>query len=326
MGFFEILALPLAPEEASSMAPEVDRLALFMLLFSAFVSLGIAAAIVYFAIRYRRRPGRAVGAPIEGSTRVELLWIGIPTLIALFMFGWGAQIYVKLATPPPDAMEIYVVAKQWMWRFQHPDGQKEIDELHVPVGRDVVLILATEDVIHSFSVPAFRIKADVVPGRYRTVWFRATRPGVYPLYCAEFCGTSHSAMTGSIVALEPARYQAWQSTGVATGTLASAGEKLFEQLACNTCHRGDTQGRGPVLTGLYGKSVPLRGGGAVIADEAYLRESILAPEAKIVAGFDPIMPVFNGLLGEEQVLQLVAYIRSLGGAPGRNPRPASEAP
>jgi cytochrome c oxidase subunit 2 len=203
-----------------------------------------------------------------------------------------------------------------MWKFQHLDGQREINELHVPVGRAVKLIMTSEDVIHDFFVPAFRTKADVIPGRYTSLWFEATKPGRYQLYCAEYCGTRHSGMTGSIVVMDPSDYQAWLSGGTQEGSLASAGEKLFADLACNTCHRPDAQGRGPVLHGLFGRTVTLQNGGTVVADEAYIRESILQPAARLTAGFQPIMPTFQGLVTEEQLLELVEYVKSLQAAPG----------
>jgi cytochrome c oxidase subunit 2 len=213
--------------------------------------------------------------------------------------------------PPDDALNIYVVGKQWMWKFQHLDGQREINELHVPVERNIRLIATSEDVIHDVFVPAFRLKVDVIPGRYVTLWFRATKPGRYHLFCAEYCGTKHSGMTGEVIVMAPTDYQAWLSGGTSGGSLADAGQKLFADLACNTCHRPDAQGRGPVLDGLLGKTVSLQSGGTIVADEAYLRESILNPSAKVTAGYQPIMPTFQGLVSEEQLLQLIEYIKSL---------------
>jgi cytochrome c oxidase subunit 2 len=242
---------------------------------------------------------------------LEVTWTVIPLIITMVIFVWGASVYFAMASPPPETLNIYVVGKQWMWKFQHLDGQREINELHVPVGRDVKLITTSEDVIHDLFVPAFRIKADVLPGRYINIWFRATRPGRYHLFCAEYCGTKHSGMTGQVVVMEPADYQDWLSGGAGQGSLASAGEKLFNDLACNTCHRPDSQGRGPVLNGLFGKTVSLVGGGMLTADEGYIRESILNPSAKITAGFQPIMPTFQGLVTEEQLLELVEYVKSL---------------
>jgi cytochrome c oxidase subunit 2 len=314
--------LPRSLEQASVTAAPVDALFRFMFWLTVVISIGIAACIIYFAIHYRRRPGRPKGDPLTGSLTVELTWTIIPTIIMLFIFYWGARVYMELAASPADAIPIDVVGKQWMWKFQHPGGQTEIDELHVPLGKNVRLLLATEDVIHSFFVPDFRVKTDVVPGRYRTVWFRATKTGRYHLFCTEYCGTSHSKMQGSIVVMDPSEYQAWLSVGKTTGSLATEGEKLFQQLACYTCHRTDVQGRGPVLLGLFGKQVALRDGSTVLADESYLRRSILDPPAQIVAGFEPIMPSFRGLLTEQQVLLLIAYVKSLGG----NPPAAGNAP
>jgi cytochrome c oxidase subunit 2 len=226
------------------------------------------------------------------------------------IFVWGAVVYFKERTPPADSTEVYVVAKQWMWKVEHAEGQREINELHVPVGRDVKLIMTSQDVIHSFYIPAFRIKQDVLPGRYTVEWFRATKSGVYHLFCAEYCGTQHSGMVGSIIVQEPAEYEAWINGG-STGPLSANGEKIFAELGCATCHRSDTQGRGPNLEGVFGKPVQLEDGRTVTADENYLRECILDPGAKRVKGFQPIMPTFQGLVSEEQVNALVAYIKSI---------------
>jgi cytochrome c oxidase subunit 2 len=215
-------------------------------------------------------------------------------------------------------MEIYVVGKQWMWKVQHTDGQREINELHVPVGRPVKLIMGSEDVIHSYYIPDFRVKADVIPGRYNTLWFTATKAGRYRLFCAEYCGTKHSGMIGWVIAMEPADYQAWLAGGRAEDSPVASGAKLFQDLACDTCHKTDSQGRGPMLTNLFGKQVELQGGGTVTVDEAYIRESIVNPQAKVVAGFQPIMPTFQGLVSEEQLLHLIAYVRSLS-QPGQVP-------
>jgi cytochrome c oxidase subunit 2 len=242
---------------------------------------------------------------------LEIAWSVIPLPITMVIFVWGASVFFAMSRPPQETLNIYVVGKQWMWKFQHLDGQREINELHVPVGRAVKLIMTSEDVIHDVFVPAFRVKADVLPGRYTHIWFQATKPGRYHLFCAEYCGTRHSGMTGEVVVLEPSEYQTWLSGGVPEGSLASTGEKLFQDLACVTCHRGDTQARGPVLQGLFGKTVLLQNGESVTADEAYLRESILNPGARITAGFQPIMPTFQGQISEEQLLALIEYIKSL---------------
>jgi|SRR5437763_548276 len=305
---------PLFPVGASTMASRVDLLYFFVLAIASFFSLLIAGLIVFYAVKYRRRAPHSVGVPMEGGLLLETSWIVIPTLITVAIFVWGASVFFAMSTPPDETLNIYVVGKQWMWKFQHLDGQREIDELHVPVGRPVKLIMTSEDVIHDVFVPAFRVKADVVPGRYTILWFQATKPGRYRLVCAEYCGTRHSGMTGEVVVMEPTEYETWLSGGAAEGSLASGGAKLFAQLACNTCHRADAQGRGPVLQGLFGKTVTTQGGETVTVDESYIRESILHPSAKVAAGYQPIMPTFQGVVSEEQLLQLIEYVKSLGPA------------
>ncbi len=302
---------PLFPESASSIAGRVDALYFFLLAIAAFFSLLIAGLIVFYAVKYHRRSPGAVGRTIHGGMILELTWTIVPLIITMVIFVWGASVFFAMTHPPDDALNIYVVGKQWMWKFQHLDGQREINELHVPVERNIRLIATSEDVIHDVFVPAFRLKVDVIPGRYVTLWFRATKPGRYHLFCAEYCGTKHSGMTGEVIVMAPADYQAWLSGGTPGGSLADAGQKLFADLACNTCHRPDAQGRGPVLDGLLGKTVSLQSGGTIVADEAYLRESILNPSAKVTAGYQPIMPTFQGLVSEDQLLQLIEYIKSL---------------
>jgi cytochrome c oxidase subunit 2 len=322
---------PLFPQQASAQAASVDGIYFFMLAVTAFFSLLIATLIVAFAIKFRRRHEDEVGVANHGALALELLWTIIPFLITMVMFGWGAKVFFDLYRPPVGAMEIYVVGKQWMWKAQHMEGQREINELHVPVGRPVKLIMGSEDVIHSFFIPAFRVKADVIPGRYNVLWFTATVPGRYHLFCAEYCGTKHSGMVGSVIAMEPTAFQAWLGGGNASDSPAAAGAKLFQDLACISCHRNDAQAQAPQLAGLFGHSVKLQNGTSVVADEAYIRESIVNPQAKIVAGFQPIMPTFQGLVTEEQLLQLIAYIRSLNAQPGSGapasptmPQPATE--
>jgi cytochrome c oxidase subunit II len=320
---------PLFPESASTMAGRVDALYFFLLGLTAFFSLLIAGLIVYYAVKFRRRRPDQVGARIHGGMMLEITWTAIPLLIVMVIFVWGSSVYFAIARPPDETLNIYVVGKQWMWKFQHLDGQREINELHVPVGRAVKLITTSEDVIHDLFVPAFRVKADVLPGRYVNIWFQPTKPGRYHLFCAEYCGTQHSRMVGEVIVMDPPEYQAWLSGGAPEGSLASAGAKLFADLACNTCHRPDAQGRGPVLDGLFGKTVTLQNGEMVTVDEAYVRESILTPAAKITAGFQPIMPTFQGLVTEDQLLQLVEYIKSLStqpGVPTARPTPTGPAP
>jgi cytochrome c oxidase subunit II len=304
---------PLWPQRASSMAGNVDALFIFLLTLCGFMCIAIFIMILVFAAKYRRTQTRQA-EQIEGSNALELTWTGVPLFIFLGIFLWGGVIYFLEGRPPDDSAEIYTVAKQWMWKFQHLEGQREINALHVPLGRDIKMIMTSQDVIHSFYVPAFRIKQDVLPGRYTVAWFRATRAGTYHLFCAEYCGTSHSGMIGEVVVMEPAEYEQWLSGGPAA-PLPEAGKQLFMSLGCNTCHRFDTQGRGPNLIGIYGKPVQLEDGRTVIADDNYIRESVLAPAAKIVAGFKPIMPTFQGLVSEEQLNALLAYIKSLSQPP-----------
>ena len=310
--------LPLWPPRASTTAGSVDALFIFLLTLCGFMALAIFTMIIVFAIRYRRRPGHQA-EQIEGSNALEFTWTFIPLGIFLCIFVWGAYIYFQERTPPRGAAEVYTVAKQWMWKFQHVEGHREINELHVPVGRDVRMIMTSQDVIHSFYVPAFRIKQDVLPGRYTVAWFHATKAGTYHLFCAEYCGTMHSGMIGDVVVMEPAQYEAWLSGGAALGSLANTGQGIFQSLGCSTCHRFDTQGRGPNLVGVFGRPVLLEDGRTVIADENYIRESILIAAAKVVSGFKPIMPTFQGIVSEEQLNALVAYVKSL------NPPPAGAA-
>jgi cytochrome c oxidase subunit II len=312
---------PFFPEQASAQAAQVDGLYFFMVAVTAFFSLLIATVLVITAIYHRRRHEDEVGVQIHGSLALELLWTVIPFFITMIMFTWGAKVFFDAYRPPAGAMEINIVGKQWMWKAQHMDGMREINELHVPVGRPVKLIMGSEDVLHSFYIPAFRTKADVIPGRYNVLWFTATKPGKYHLFCAEYCGTKHSGMIGWIYAMEPSEFQTWLSGGPTSDSPAAAGEKLFTDLVCISCHRDDAAARGPQLKGLFGHTVRLQGGATVTADESYIRESIVNPQAKVVDGFQPIMPTFQGMVSEEQLLQLIAYIRSLGAlAP---PPPAS---
>ncbi len=293
------------------MAHRVDALYIFLLVVTGMMALLVCVLVIDFAARFRHRPG-VRAEQIEGSNALEITWSVIPFFIFMAIFAWGAVVYFKERTPPADSTEVYVVAKQWMWKVEHAEGQREINELHVPVGRDVKLIMTSQDVIHSFYIPAFRIKQDVLPGRYTVEWFHATKPGVYHLFCAEYCGTQHSGMVGDIVVQEPAEYEAWAS-GNPSGPLSEAGEKIFAELGCSTCHRSDAPGRGPNLQGVFGKPVQLEDGRIVTADENYLRECILDPGSKRIKGFRPIMPTFQGLVTDEQVNALVAYIKSISG-------------
>jgi len=303
----------LFPERASAMAGDVDDLYLYLVLVGGFFTLLIFTLVITFAVKYRRRPGREYAVQIGTSTALEIAWMAIPLALCLVMFGWGAKLYFTMYRPPSDALDVYVVARQWMWKLQHAEGAVEINELHVPIGRAVRLTMSSQDVIHSFFVPAFRIKQDVLPGRYTTLWFQATRPGEYHLFCAEYCGTKHSGMTGRVVVMGEADYETWLATRTSQGSLAAGGRRLFLSLGCSGCHTGGADARAPGLEGLFGTEVRLSGGGTVVADEAYVRESILDPAAKVVSGFQPIMPVFRGRVSEEDLILLVAYVKSMAG-------------
>ncbi len=297
------------------MATRVDALYFFLVALTAFFTILISAAVVYFAIKYRRKAKEEAGVPVHGALWLEVTWTVIPLLIVLFIFGWSTTIFFSMARPPADSMDVYVVGKQWMWRFQHPDGHSEVNELHVPLGTNVKLTMTSQDVIHDLYIPDFRVKADVLPGRYTHLWFNATKTGKFRLFCAEYCGTDHSGMVGWVTVMDPAEYQQWLAGAMGKGTMAQTGEKLFNDLACSTCHKADTTGRGPTLVGLYGKAVSLEDGRAVEADEAYLRESIVNPRTKMVKGFQPLMPTFQGLITEENLLLLIEYIKSLRAVP-----------
>jgi len=302
-------AFRLFPVAASTFAEKVDRLYLFLVGLSGFFAGSIIILVITFAVIYRRRPGR-ISEKTKSSLGLELTWTVIPLILTMVIFVWSADLFLDQSIPPEGAEQVYVVGKQWMWKTQHANGRREINELHVPVGRAVKLTVTSEDVIHSFYIPAFRVKQDAVPGQYRTMWFQATKPGEYHLFCAEYCGTDHSKMIGRIVVMEDTAYQTWLG-GFTEETPVQAGEKLFTQFDCVNCHESGRRQRCPNLGGLYGTNVPLAGGGTALFDEAYIRESILDPKAKIAAGYGPIMPTFRGQVTEEQVLALIAYIKSL---------------
>jgi cytochrome c oxidase subunit II len=307
--------LPFLPEPASNFAGKVDAVFMFVLLTCLFFAVLVTVVATYAAFKYRRTSPGEVGSTLEGNLVLEIGWTVIPLGIALVMFVWGAVVYVNFRTDPKNTLNIYVVGKQWMWKAEQPNGKREINELHLPVNRDVKLILGSEDVIHDFYVPAFRVKMDVVPGRYNTMWFRPTKVGRYHFFCSQYCGTNHAVMGGWVTVMDPADYAAWLSNEAGNLDPASAGQELFTQLACITCHFSDGTGRAPSLNGVYGAKVLLADGSMITADEAYIRESILQPNAKIVAGFQPVMPTFQGLVTEEQIMNLTAYIKSLQSQP-----------
>lgn len=300
------------PEQASLQAVQLDALYYGLMGVTVFFSLLITVLLAVFAVRYRK--GSTVNRTMtaKGFLALELTWTIIPLLIGIGLFGWGAKLYVDGRTPPDDAMDLYVVGLQWMWKIQHPQGKQENNELHVPVNRPVKLTMISQDVIHSFFIPAFRIKQDVLPGRYTTQWFEATKVGEYHLFCAEYCGTSHASMIGKVFVMEPAEYERWLSSSSTGGTMLSSGAQLFSRFACNTCHTEGPSQRGPSLAGLFGKPVTLQNGESVKADEEYLRESILYSNAKVVEGYQPIMPLFASQIAPDQLSQLIEYIKSLG--------------
>jgi cytochrome c oxidase subunit 2 len=304
---------PVFPPTASTLAPEVDALFFFMLAGSAFFTVLIVVVILVFIVKYRRRTEDGVGEDVEGkATRIlEITWSVIPLVLLMIGFFWGVKVYFRSARPPANAMELFVIGKQWMWKIEHPSGKREINQLHVPVGQPVKLTMTSEDVIHDFSIPAFRMKMDVIPGRYTTAWFEATKPGVYHLFCDQYCGTDHSKMAGQVVVLPPHEYEAWLA-GAGTGPLpVASGEELFVSKGCATCHRPDSSARAPILTGAFGKPVTLLDGKSTDFDDTYLRESIVNPGAKVVHGYQPIMPTFKDQLTEEEIMQLVRYVRDL---------------
>jgi cytochrome c oxidase subunit 2 len=310
------------PESASSLSGPTDALYLFLVGVSAFFSLLIVSALLLFSVRYRRRPGRRA-SPIEGSLPLECLWTGIPLAIVLFAFVWGTRLFFRAQTPPAEGMRFHVTGKQWMWKVQHPSGQSEINTLHVPAGETIVLTMISEDVIHSFFVPAFRAKKDVLPGMYTQLWFRPTKTGTYHLFCAEYCGTKHSEMIGSVVVLDPAAYQAWLDGRPAEKNPIEAGALLFQNLRCDTCHfSGPSPAvgapRGPDLAGRFGTEVALSDGQTVRFDERYLRESLLEPAKRLSAGYPALMPSYRGQVSESDVLDLAVFLKSLK-APAKKP-------
>ncbi len=339
----------LFPERASTIAGDVDLIFAVETGLALLFAVPVALLVIFFAVRYRRGvPRQRFEHAQEGrgggeTWLLEASWIVILLVLALGMFAWGAKLYFNIYAMPANGMDVYVVGKQWMWKVQHPTGQTEIDELHVPVGFPVRLIMISEDVIHSFFVPAFRLKRDVVPGQYTTAWFEATKTGTFDLYCAEYCGTDHSRMLGRVIVMDAAEYQQWLgSRGIGGGstvvpesaaggagalpTMADAGEQLFTRLGCQSCHREDGSGAGPSLVGLWGEEVELDDGQSIVADIDYVRRSILEPQAHIVAGYQPIMPTYEGQVSEEELLTLVEYIQSLAATGAAEDAPAEDAP
>ncbi|MDE3056585.1 MAG: cytochrome c oxidase subunit II [Bacteroidota bacterium] len=305
--------IPLFPTEASTTASRVDLLFFALMGIIVFFTALIFVGVIFFSIRYRQGSRASRKGATSENLKLELVWTIIPLCITMGIFAWASKLYFDMHVPPRDAMDIYVVGKQWMWYIQHPEGNREIDELHVPLGKPVRLILTSQDVIHDFFIPAFRVKQDVIPGRYTTEWFEATKVGEYHLFCAQYCGTGHAQMVGKVIVMQPWEYEQWLSGKSSTGaTMSSSGEQLFTQFGCVTCHKSDNTGRGPSLIGLFGQKVKLQTGQTVVADMDYIRESILDPTAKVVATYQPVMPTFKNQIDQAQLMQLIEYVKSLG--------------
>lgn len=303
-------ASALFPREASTIAPYMDALYFFLLAMTVVGVLLVGTLLTVFSIRYRKEK-HPVATHIEGSTLLEATWTIIPLAIFLICFVWGALLYFRIYNPPINAMNIYIVGKQWMWKAEHPGGQHEINALHVPIGRPVQLTMISQDVFHSFSIPDFRVKREVIPGRYSTVWFNATEPGTYHLFCTQYCGTQHSGMIGQIVAMTPDDYDRWTQQSTSGMSLAQNGERLFASMGCNACHSGTAAARGPSLAGVYGSKLQLANGSQVLVNDAYLRDAILNPSQHITAGFAPIMPTYQGQISEDGLIDLVEFIRNM---------------
>jgi cytochrome c oxidase subunit 2 len=329
----------LFPEQASRLAPDIDLLYFALIAMSLFFIVVICSLIVIFAIKYRRREGNEMAQDVHEHHLMEVGWSLIPLVLGLGLFAWGAHLFLGIYTPPTEgAVEIFAVGKQWMWKFQHPDGRREINDLHVPVGKAVKMTMISQDVIHSFYVPAFRIKQDVLPMRYTSTWFEPTRTGTYHLFCAEYCGTEHSRMIGKVIVMEQADYEAWLASpiieggsprdaspmnagtgaapvvAVSSNEPGAAGKAVLEAQGCRACHQIGNTTLAPELEGIYGTQVPLASGGSVKADDNYLRESILISTAKIVKGYQHVMPAFQGIMKEDDVKAVIDYIKSTSGS------------
>ncbi|MGZ3785848.1 MAG: cytochrome c oxidase subunit II [Bdellovibrio sp.] len=304
------------PPAASTYASDVDHVGIALFVISLFLTVGIFGTLFIFSLKYRHtQPHKEDVVKYPTILKIELAWTFIPLAIMLGLFVWGLQIFIKAVTPPPKAAHVFVVAKQWMWKFEHQGGESEINTVHVPLGFPVELDMISNDVVHSFFVPAFRLKQDVLPGQYTHFWFQATQLGTFDFFCSQYCGTNHSEMVGKVIVMKPDEYNLWlnnQNVGTLANSTSSpveAGKEIYNTAGCSACH---DKGIGPDLHGVFGAKVILTNGQTVTADANYIRESILLPNAKIVKGFSALMPTFQGQLTEEQILSLIAYIQSLG--------------
>lgn len=307
-----VALIPLKPRAASSIAQGVDNLYFVLTVITLFFTIVIFSTIFFFMIKYRRRSPDEVPPDTKEHLGLELAWTLIPTLITVFIFVWASSLYFENSRPPEAATEIFVVGKQWMWHIQHPEGVREINELHVPVNVPISITLTSDDVIHDFYIPAFRVKKDAVPGRYTSLWFQATKIGTYHIFCGQYCGADHAEMIGWVYVMSGSNYAAWLAGGSKNESMAQTGERLFTQLGCASCHVADGTGRGPSLVGVYGKPEKLRSGDTKVVDETLIRQAIVNPNSIQLPNYPPIMPTFQGQINEEQVLQLIAYVKSLG--------------
>jgi cytochrome c oxidase subunit 2 len=303
---------PLFPDRASAIAGRVDAVFFFELAICAFFTALICVLILFYGTKYRRGSRVDRGNPVSANHLIEAIWVGVPLAISMVIFVVGTVVYFQMYRMPPNSSEVYAMGRQWMWQIEHPNGRREINELHVPLGQPVKVLLSSQDVIHSFYVPAFRVKQDAVPGRYTSMWFQPDRVGKYHLYCAEYCGTKHSGMIGWVHVMEPADYQRWLESGTPTTSMADAGAQLFRSYGCSGCHGLNSTVRAPLLDGVFGHSVPLEGGQVVTADERYIRDSILLPQSQVAAGYKPVMPTYQGRIKEDELLKIIAYIKALG--------------
>jgi cytochrome c oxidase subunit 2 len=304
------------PPAASTLAPRVDLLFWLLVGISGAIVLLVVTLLIWFSLKYRRGSKAKRGAlPTRFTREVEIGWTVATFTTFIFLFWWAASVEIANVPIPKHAMEIHVVAKQWMWKIEHPGGQREIDAMHLPLGVPVKLVMTSQDVIHSFFVPAFRLKQDVLPGRYTELTFTPDKVGTFPLFCAEYCGTDHSRMRGGVVVMTPQAYARWSAAEPQGDTLAARGKMLFTRFGCAGCHVNSQTVHAPDLTGIYGKPQPMEGGGFKIADETYLRDSIMLPKKDVVAGYAPIMPSFQGVISESDAIALIAYLKQTGDNP-----------
>lgn len=309
--------MQLMPEQASSYAAELDLLFFLLVGLTVVFTVLVGALVIFLAVKYRRGSPADRSRAVDHHTGLELAWSIPPLILGLAVFFWNASLFGRMRTIPDNALEIFVIGKQWMWHLQHPNGVRENNELHVPLGRPIKLTMISQDVIHNFRIPAFRTQRDVIPGTYTQQWFEPTRLGRYRFYCSQFCGTEHSKMTGWVTVMEPEEYERWLANGGnvkrPVQTMAQAGGELYEKLQCGNCHEANSTVRGPSLLAIYGKQRALTNGQTVTADHTYLRESLVDPYAKIVKGYEQTMPAYKDL-SEENILQLVEYMKTLGTA------------